>query len=391
MKTVSKGSMVYCRHIYFWILILGLLTTSAGAASIPEAPQLPVRGYILMDFQSGQVLAEINGDERLEPASITKLMTAYILYQALQDDTVKLTDQVRISEKAWRMEGSRMFVEVDTTVSVEDLLMGMVVQSGNDATVALAEYVAGSEAAFAALMNQEANRLGLAESHFVNSTGLPDPDHYTTVKDIAILVRALIDEFPEQYERYAIKEYTFNSIKQYNRNRLLWQDETVDGVKTGHTQSAGFCLVASARRDDMRLISVVLGADTERDRFSASQALLNYGFRFFETHRLYAANRALSEVRVWKGVVNTLPLGLVEDLYVAIPRGSYEAMQASMTVNNTVLAPAKKGVPYGTVTVALDDKSITDRPLVALRDVEQAGFFGRMVDQMRLSVGSLFK
>lgn len=383
--------MVYCKLIPCWALIVGLLTTSAWAAPVPEAPQLPVRGYILMDFQSGQVLAKLNDDERLEPASITKLMTAYILYQALRDGTVKLTDQVRISEKAWRMEGSRMFVEVDSNVSIEDLLMGMVVQSGNDATVALAEYVAGSEEAFVALMNQEANRLGLSDSHFVNSTGLPDPNHYTTVKDIAILVRALIDEFPEQYERYAIKEFTFNDIRQYNRNRLLWQDETVDGVKTGHTQSAGFCLVASARRDDTRLISVVLGADTERDRFSASQALLNYGFRFFESHRLYAANRALTEVRIWKGAVDTLPLGLVEDLYVAIPKGNYEAMQASMTVSTAVQAPATKGSPYGTVTVALDDKTITEKPLVALRDVEQAGFFGRMVDQIRLSVSSLFE
>lgn len=383
--------MVYCKFTYFWALILGLLTASVWAAPIPEAPQLPVRGYILMDFQSGQILAEINGDERLEPASITKLMTAYIIYQALQDDTVKLTDQVNISEKAWRMEGSRMFVEVDTTVSVEDLLMGMVVQSGNDATVALAEHVAGSEVAFVALMNQQATRLGLADSHFVNSTGLPDPNHYMTVKDIAILVRALIDEFPAQYERYSIKEYTFNSIRQYNRNRLLWQDETVDGVKTGHTQSAGFCLVASARRDETRLISVVLGADKERDRFSASQALLNYGFRFFETHRLYAANRALTEVRVWKGVANTLPLGLVEDLYVSIPKGSYEAMQASMTVDTTVQAPTQKGDTYGTVTVALDDRTITEKPLVALSNVEQAGFFGRMIDQMRLSIGALFE
>lgn len=383
--------MVYFKLLSYWPLIFGLLTVSAWAAPIPEAPQLPVRGYILMDFQSAQVLAEINGDERLEPASITKLMTAYILYQALRDGTVKLTDQVKISEKAWRMEGSRMFIEVDTMVSVEDLLMGMVVQSGNDATVALAEHVAGSEEAFATLMNQQANRLGLADSRFVNSTGLPDPNHYTTVRDIATLVRALIEEFPDQYERYAIKEYTFNDIKQYNRNRLLWQDETVDGVKTGHTQSAGFCLVASARRDDRRLISVVLGADTERARFSASQALLNYGFRFFETHRLYAANRALTEVRIWKGATDTLPLGLVEDLYVAIPKGSYEAMQASMTVNTAVQAPAKKGAPYGTVTVALDDNIMAERPLVALRDVEQAGFFGRMVDQMRLSVGSLFE
>jgi D-alanyl-D-alanine carboxypeptidase (penicillin-binding protein 5/6) len=384
--------MVYCKFIYFWVLILGLLTASVWAAPpVPKAPQLPVRGYILMDFQSGQVLAEINGDQRLEPASITKLMTAYILYQALQDDSITLTDQVNISEKAWRMEGSRMFVEVDTTVSVEDLLMGMVVQSGNDATVALAEHAAGSEAAFVALMNQEATRLGLAASHFVNSTGLPDPDHYMTVRDIATLVRALIEEFPEQYERYSIKEYTFNSIRQYNRNRLLWQDETVDGVKTGHTQSAGFCLVASARRDETRLISVVLGADKERDRFSASRALLNYGFRFFETHRLYTANRALTEVRVWKGVASTLPLGLVEDLYVSIPRGSYEAMQASMTVNTTVQAPTQKGAPYGTVTVALDDRTIIEKPLVALRDVEQAGFFGRMVDQMRLSIGALFE
>lgn len=389
MATADMGAR---KGVSFWsVVILALLAFPLKAMSQPQAPQVPVRGYILMDFDSGYTLARKNADKRLEPASITKLMTAYILYKALKDGSVALTDKIRVSEKAWRMEGSRMFIEVDTAVPLEDLLMGMVVQSGNDATVALAEHVAGSEDAFVSLMNQEAERLGLDQSHFTNSTGLPHPEHYMTAQDIATLVRAIIAEFPQHYERYSIKEYTYNDIRQYNRNRLLWQDETVDGVKTGHTESAGYCLVSSAERDDMRLISVVLGADAERDRFSASRNLLNYGFRFFETHRLYSANRALTEVRIWKGEADNLPLGLAEDLYVTIPKGQYEQMQASMTVDGTVQAPAAKGAAFGTVSITLNDDTIAAAPLVALRDVTEAGFVGRLLDQMRLTLTSWFQ
>lgn len=384
--------MAWVNGLSLWtMLILALLASPARAMAVPQAPQVPVRGYILMDFQSGYTLAQRNADERLEPASITKLMTAYILYKALEDNTIALTDKIRVSEKAWRMEGSRMFIEVDSWVTLEDLLMGMVVQSGNDATVALAEHMAGSEDAFVSLMNQEAKQLGLSQSHFSNSTGLPDPEHYMTAQDIATLVRAIITEFPEHYERYSIKEYTYNDIRQYNRNRLLWQDETVDGVKTGHTESAGYCLVSSAQRDDMRLISVVLGAEAERNRFSASRSLLNYGFRFFETHRLYSAERALTQVRIWKGQTDNLPLGLAKDLYVTIPKGQYDAMQASMRVNDIVQAPAEKGASFGTVTITLSDETVATSPLIALRDVAEAGFMGRLFDQMRLTLTSLFE
>lgn len=372
-------------------LFLGLVWISAGAAPIPQAPEVPVRGYVLQDFHSGMILAEMNGDESMEPASITKLMTAYLIYQALEKGDIKLSDQVPISENAWRMGGSRMFVEVGSQVSVEDLLMGMVVQSGNDATVALAEYLAGSEEAFVTLMNQEAVRLGLANTHYTNSTGWPNPDHYTTPRDIATLTRIIIKEFPEYYALYEVRSFAYNNITQHNRNRLLWQDESVDGVKTGHTKAAGYCLAASAKRGDMRLISVVLGAANEKDRFSASQALLNYGFRFYETHKLYDASTPLAQARVWKGEVDELPLGLAEDLYVTIPKGRYEDMNASLRVNASIEAPASQGAAFGKVTVTLGADTMTSVPLVALRSVAEAGFLGRVWDQMLLTVYALFE
>jgi D-alanyl-D-alanine carboxypeptidase (penicillin-binding protein 5/6) len=318
-------------------------------------------------------------------------MTDYVIAKALKEGSIKPTDQVTISEKAWRMEGSRMFVEVDTKVSVEDLLMGMVVQSGNDATVALAEYVAGSEDAFASLMNHEAAQLGLTGSHFTNATGLPDANHYTTARDIATLVKALIANFPEHYSRYSVRDFTYNNIKQHNRNQLLWQDGAVDGVKTGHTSSAGYCLTASAQRGDMRLISVVLGAETEKDRFSASQTLLNYGFQFFETHRLYEANTPLTEKRIWKGEIKELPLGLAENLYVTIPKEAYQNMQVTMQVSTVIQAPAAKGESFGNIKVTLDDTVVADVPLVALQPVAEANLFGRLVDQVMFSMHSLFE
>ena len=384
----------YMRNLFFlgFIGALCLLLTAFAvrAEPIPDAPQLPVRAYILENFQSGRSLAETNADERMEPASITKLMSAYVIYKSLQEGSIKLSDQVSISEKAWRMEGSRMFIEVDTKVSVEDLIMGMVVQSGNDATVALAEHIAGSEAAFATLMNQQAAQLELSNSHFVNASGLPDPDHYTSARDIATLVRAIIKEFPEQYARYAVRSFTYNEITQHNRNRLLWQDETVDGVKTGHTNSAGYCLASSALRDNTRLIAVVLGAKTEKERFSASQSLLNYGFRFYETHKLYNANELLTEARIWKGEVEKLPLGLAEDLYVTIPKGKYKDMQAALNIDATIEAPVPKGAPFGIVTITLENNLIGSAPLVALQSVAEGGLVGRMMDQVLLMFDSLF-
>ncbi|MDX1656546.1 MAG: D-alanyl-D-alanine carboxypeptidase family protein [Candidatus Competibacteraceae bacterium] len=384
------------RHplIPFLLVWLALLTVTAWAQSpspTPQPPQLPVRGYILEDFHSGQVLAQMNADERLEPASITKLMTAYVVYQALEEGSINLDDPVTISEKAWRMEGSRMFIEVGTQVPVRELILGMVVQSGNDATVALAEHVAGTEQAFVALMNQQADRLGLTDSHYMNTTGLPHPEHYTTAQDIATLTRALIEDFPDYYRNYAQKEYRYNDITQHNRNRLLWQDESVDGVKTGHTSSAGYCLAASARRGDTRLISVVLGADSEKDRFSASQALLNYGFRFFETYKLYGAGEPLTQIRVWKGQLDELPLGLAEDLYVTIPEGRYQDLQPATRFSGQVEAPIDQGTVLGDVVVSLDDETVAQAPLEALQKVPESGLVGRLMDQSLMLFHSLWE
>ncbi len=377
------------RYLVQLLLLLPLLV-NAQTNPIPQAPQLPVRGYVLVDFHSGNTLAETNAQQRLEPASITKLMTGYIIYQSLKEGHIQLSDLVTVSEKAWRMKGSRMFIEVNSRVSVEDLLMGMVVQSGNDATVALAEFVAGSEEGFATLMNQEAARLGLKDSHFINASGLPDPAHYTTAHDIAILVRSVIRDFPEEYRRYAIRDFTYNGIIQHNRNRLLWQDESVDGVKTGHTESAGFCLASSAKRGDARLIAVVLGAKKKSTRFSASQSLLNYGFRFFETHKVYSAGQALVEADVWKGEEGEVPVGPATDFFVTVPKGRYNDVQAGLRVESNIEAPIQQGAQLGAIFVTLEDHIIAETPLVALQAVPEGGFLGNTVDEVLLMIKSLF-
>lgn len=377
-----------------FIVLSGLLTgvlSPAGAETIPAPPELPVRSYILMDAYSGQTLAQMNGDERMEPASITKLMTGYVLYKRLQEGVAKLDDMVTISEKAWRMEGSRMYVELGSQVPVKDLLLGMVVQSGNDATVALSEYAAGSESAFVELMNQQAAELGLANSHFTNSEGLPDPNHYMSARDIATLGRAIIRNFPEYYKEYSVREFTYNKIKQQNRNRLLWQDSSVDGLKTGHTNSAGYCLAASAKRGDMRLIAVVLGAKTEKDRLRASQELLNYGFSFFETQKIYNANESLTEARVWKGDQNYLPAGVVGGFYVTLPKGRAADLKTAIDVNPDLMAPVQQGEPVGEVTATLDGQIINKAPLTALQNVGEAGLFGRLWDGLILMILSLFR
>jgi serine-type D-Ala-D-Ala carboxypeptidase (penicillin-binding protein 5/6) len=376
--------------LHLLVLILLGLSAVARAQTIPPPPQMPVRGYVLMDYQSGNLLAELHGDERMEPASITKLMAAYVIYQALASGKIRLEDHVTISERARGMPGSRMFVEVGSRVSVEDLLMGIVVQSGNDATVALAEYVAGSEETFARLMNQEAARLGLTNSHFVNASGLPDPNHYMSARDIAVLTRAVIREFPEHYTRYSVPSFKYNNIEQPNRNRLMLQDPTVDGVKTGHTRSAGYCLVASAKRDDTRLISVVLGSERERDRFQASQTLLNYGFSFFESHKLYDAGAAIVETRIWKGQENRLPLGVTHPLYVTVPRGQAPQVSTTTIVQPHVVAPAQQGQAFGEIAVRIGDQEVSRTPLVALREVPESGWFGRMLDAILLFFYSLF-
>ncbi len=381
------------RTLLLPVLVFALLTlgwTVVWAEPIPPLSPLPVRGYILVDHQSGNVLAEVKSDERMEPASITKLMTAYVIYKAVKSDKIHLSDQVTISEKAWRTSGSKMFVKLGTQVSVEDLLMGMVVQSGNDATVALAEYVAGSEETFVKLMNQEAERLGMKNSHFTNAPGLPDPNHYMSARDIATLTRALIRDFPDQYSRYSIRSFKYHNIEQQNRNRLLLMDPSVDGVKTGHTESAGYCLVSSAKRNDTRLIGVVLGAQKERERFQASQTLLNYGFSFFESRKLHDANTPIVTTRIWKGQENELPLGVVHPLYVTVPKGQAAQVSTTTSVQPTIIAPVQKDQPLGEIVVKLGDQEVSKTPLVALEEVPESGWFGRMIDAILLFFHSLF-
>lgn len=369
------------------LLIASLLATKVMAAAqppVPAPPPIGAEGYLLIDHHSGRVLAEKNADKRLEPASITKIMTAYIVFRQLAEGDIGLDDEVLISEKAWRTPGSRTYVEVGSKVSVESLLKGMIVQSGNDATVALAEYIGGTEEAFVSLMNHHAQRLGMTGTHYQNSTGLPAPEHYTTAHDIAKLVRAMITEFPDYYRWHAIREYTYNGIRQYNRNRLLGRMPGVDGVKTGHTEDAGYCLVASAVEDGMRLISVVLGTDSDKARISASQALLSYGFRFYDTHLLYEAGKALTEVDVWRGAADKVALGLRDDLYVTVPRGAYDDLDAAMQIRTPLLAPLAVSDEVGTAKVTLGEEVLVERALYPLSEVALGGFWQRIVDDVWL-------
>jgi D-alanyl-D-alanine carboxypeptidase (penicillin-binding protein 5/6) len=349
-------------------------------STAPAPPDIAAKGYVLIAHPSGQALAESSADEHLEPASLTKILTAYAVFHELAAGHVALTDEVLVSEKAWRTGGSRMFIQVGKKVSLEELVKGMVIQSGNDASVALAEHVAGSEEGFAKLMNGHAQRLGMTNSHFVNATGLPDPDEYTTARDIAKVATATIREFPDYYKWYGVKEYLFNNIKQHNRNRLLWRDDAVDGVKTGHTQGAGYCLVASAQRDGMRLTSVVMGSASEAARTQASLALLNYGFRAFEGHRLYEPNAQVETLRIWMGEVTQLPVGPAEEVHATIPRGRYDQLSAYLQKNPDIVAPIAKGARVGDIVVSLGDKEISRVPLVALRDVAEGGLWAKIRD-----------
>ena len=370
------------QKVYALLSLILLPFASAASISVPAPPSVSATGYLLIDMDSDAVLAQKDAEQRLEPASLTKIMTAYAVFREINDGSVKLSDEVLVSEKAWKTPGSRMFIEVNKRVSVEELLKGMIIQSGNDASVALAEHVAGSEEAFANLMNEHARRLGMKNTHFVNATGLPDPEHYTTPHDIVLVTEAGIREYPEFYKMYAVKEYTFNGIRQHNRNNLLWHDESVDGVKTGHTEAAGYCLVASAKRDGMRLISVVMGTDSEKARIRESKSLLNYGFRFYETHRLYGASDRLTRSRVWMGEQEQVALGLQEDLYVTIPRHQYERLNARTEIQPQIEAPLIQGQKVGEVVVELDGETITRRALVALEDVPEGGIWRTMVDSV---------
>jgi len=366
-----------------WLLSL-LQTVYAANILIPSAPSIAASSYILMDFNSGRVLAEKNADTKLPPASLTKIMTVYVVFRELSNGHLSLDEKVTISKKAWQTPGSRMFVEVNKQVSVENLLKGVIIQSGNDASVALAEHVAGNEATFAELMNQQAQRLGISNTHYQNSMGLPVDNHYTTARDLAILTQALIKDFPEYYRWDSQKQFTYNNITQHNRNKLLWRDQSVDGVKTGHTDEAGYCLVASAKRNDMRLISVVMGTASENARATESQALLNYGFRFFETHKLYDAMTPLTETRIWKGDRKKLSLGLMDDLYVTVPRRHFNDLKAETQVDSRIIAPIKKGESVGTLNVTLAGGTLINKPLIALNDVAKGSFIQRMYDEAML-------
>ncbi|QKI90341.1 D-alanyl-D-alanine carboxypeptidase [Thiomicrorhabdus xiamenensis] len=357
---------------------------------VPSPPEIAGNAYLLIDFNSGRVLAEKKSNDRVEPASLTKIMTGYVVINELRNGNMKMDDMVTISKKAWKMPGSKMFIEVGKQVSVRDLIKGMVIQSGNDASVALAEHIAGSEEVFAQLMNKYAKSLGMTNTHYVNATGLPHPEHYTTAHDLAILTKALIQNFPDEYKWYSEKKFTFNGITQYNRNKLLWQDETVDGLKTGHTESAGFCLVSSAKRDEMRLVSVVLGTSSANTRIQETQKLLNYGFRFFETHKLYNAFQRLKDVTIWEGNRDLVGLGLSNDLYVTIPRGQYKNIKIDTLVEPTIKAPASQGDELGSLQITLGGEEVANRPLVALDTVEEGSFFKKLIDQLKLTFKSLF-
>ncbi len=369
----------------FFLLFAGIAANAQTASMpLPKPPGVDAKSYILIDAQSGQVLAESEPDAKIEPASITKIMSSYVVFSEIAKGNLSETDLVTISETAWRMGGSKMFIEVGKQVPVMDLLRGMIVQSGNDATIALAEHIAGTEDSFAAFMNQYATQLGLSNTHFTNATGWPDPEHYTTARDIATLIRALVSAFPEHYKLYAEKEYTYNNITQHNRNLLLWRDESVDGVKTGHTESAGYCLSASAVRDGMRLISVVIGADGTKSRTRYSQALLNYGFRFFETRKLFEADKPMDTVRVWKGATQALGIGPQQDFYITIPRGRFDDVNVKAELQGQVFAPVSAGQKLGSITATLDDSLLSTADIHALDAVEQGSWWQRLLDEARL-------
>ena len=375
------------------LLTLLLLTASwaVSAQSItPAAPQLAAEGYLLIDADTGHVIVEHNSEQRLPPASLTKIMTSYIISAELQQGTVSLDEEVDISVKAWRTEGSRMFVREGTKVSVNDLKRGIIIQSGNDASVAMAERIAGSEDAFADLMNQHAARLGMTDTNFMNATGLPNENHYTTASDLAKLTNALIRDFPEDYKIYSEKYFTYNDIKQPNRNTLLWRDKTVDGVKTGHTEAAGYCLVASAKRGDMRLISVVMGTNSEESRAIESQKLLTYGFRYFETVRLYDAGETLKTVRVWGGDKPSVDLGVTNNIVITVPQGSRKNLDASMDLQKIVRAPLRAGEALGTLKIMNGGALVKEVVLVANTEVAEGGFFKRLWDGISLFFAKLF-
>ena len=349
---------------------------------VPAPPSIAATAYLLMDAESGEILVENNARQPLPPASLTKMMTSYIASEEIYKGTMSMEDPVRVSVKAWRAEGSRMFIKEGTTVSVEDLLRGIIIQSGNDASIAIAEHIAGGEDAFADLMNQYAAQLGMSNTNYENATGLPSANHYTTAIDLAVLAKATIENHPEHYPMYAEQYFTYNKIRQPNRNKLLWRDKSVDGLKTGHTEEAGYCLVASALRDDMRLISVVMGTDGEESRAAESQKLLTYGFRYFETHQVLAENEMLEQARLWGGLTDQIKLGVADKVVVTIPRGQKQKIETRVEALADIEAPISRGQNLGSVVVSLNDEVLAQLPLVALEEAQPGSFFKRLWDQV---------
>lgn len=385
--------MTLTRIAFLFVFILNVClptATHADGRMIPAAPTLNAKSWLLIDARTGYVITEHNADERLPPASLTKMMTAYIASERILTGNLKMTDMVPISEKAWRKGGSKMYVRVGTQVKMEDLLRGIIIQSGNDASIAVAEYIAGSEEAFADLMNKTARQMGMNGTHFQNATGWPAEQHYTTARDLAILARHIIYDHPEDYAMYAEKEFTYNDIRQPNRNTLLWRDSTVDGIKTGHTEEAGYCLVTSAKTDDIRLVAVVMGTNSEKERAAESQKLITYGFRFYETAKSYSAQTTLIEPDIWMGNASTIKLGVAEDLYVTIPRGASKDVTAELEVPERLEAPITQGQQVGSIKLTLDGKVISTQPLVALEAVDEGGLFTRLWHWLVLLVKGWF-
>lgn len=367
--------------ISFIIYLIPVLEVGAvELRPVPAPPIIGAKSYLVVDGNTGRELASLEPDKALAPASLTKLMSAYTIFRALRENQIALDDQVTVSEKAWRTPGSRMFIEVGTRVTVQDLLLGMIVQSGNDASVALAEHVAGTESVFAEVMNQYAAALGMHSSHFQNATGLPGEQHYSTARDLATLARAIIREFPDYYQWYSVKEFEYNNINQNNRNSLLWRDSTVDGMKTGHTDDAGYCLVSSAKRDGMRIVSVVLGTASAKSRLDGSQALINYGFRFFETKLLYKAGEPVTKARIWKAQSEYTSLGLPEDLYITVPRGSYNDVESVLNIPAVLVGPVAQGQALAELKVSLNGDDLVSEPLRALDDNPSGSLWQRTRD-----------
>jgi D-alanyl-D-alanine carboxypeptidase (penicillin-binding protein 5/6) len=391
-----KKTMAFISLFRSVLFVYALLLFAAGnllaqTVLIPAPPQIAGSSYVLMEPKSGRVIMESNSNERLPPASLTKMMTAYIVERELDEGRIAMGDMVPISVTAWQTGGSRTFVREGTSVTVEDLLRGVVIQSGNDASVALAEFVAGSEGAFVDIMNQQAELLGMTDTNFENATGLPSPNHYSTAQDLALLAQATINDYPETYPIYAEKHFTFNNIRQPNRNSLLWRDNSVDGLKTGHTEEAGYCLVASAERDNTRLIAVVMGARSAEARSQEVQKMLNYGFRYYQSERLFSAGQELIQSPVWGGTVNILPVGILEPVYVTIPRGARNQLESVIDLDSVVKAPVSAGDELGRIKVSYQGEVLVDQPVLALVDIPEGGFFKRIWDTVKLFFVQMFQ